>query len=648
MRISFLHSIVLFLGYSAVLNALALPPTGPQDVARQIETLDEHGTPGVLEVRSPRVRGGGRPPRSRPARPTTKPVPTSKPTPTKPAQTSVVNQPISTKRSTSITNLPTSTKSSTSNQPASSKLSTSSNPTLTNSGLTSITNRPTSTKHSSSSSIKSLPFTLPPRPTKAFDVCLLPEVSCLDARSEDSETLFGRSEQPHALEKRARELSDIPLKSGKLKVTPKDYPSSGQLEKGKASKWVETWVDFQSANLADTEAKLFKSKPPLPAGALQKDYVTEHILELQSMSRFIEAVTGTKSTNNPSPIQLSKTVDDTWFTKWWNKDVQAKINTRNPTFTGYENSKDARYQDKSLNDVVFEAFGSSRNVDDFVLCEDGINSFKAKLWLGDDPAAKWNDAATKAAKGLKPSDEYLSPLRTTLAVYSYMELPQITKNLHSSIAKVKTELGNIAHLTSNDLPKDAQGQPADLAALWIEFMDAHLAKFVNKGKTWLDSNIKTGLKQFEAELKIMEGWLKKIPNTPQSALTDKYNAAVKAEQAAQKELTSNEKKRKSAASDLAAEIKKIEAQFINDPNASSKIEAEKKKPGTAYKSAIVQLGSAKTRVTRSQTKVGQATRKILEFDEKNLKKEIANWKAVIAQLNKFEVERKKIKTLKAE
>ena len=137
------------------------------------------------------------------------------------------------------------------------------------------------------------------------------------------------------------------------------------------------------------------------------------------MSRFIEAVTGTTSKNNPSPIRLGKIVGDAWFTKWWNKDIQNKINTRKSKFKGYTNSKDAKYQDKSLNDVIFEAFGSTRNVEDFVLCEDGINSFKAKLWLGDDPAASWGDAARKAAKGLKPSDEYLSALRTVSYLIPY-------------------------------------------------------------------------------------------------------------------------------------------------------------------------------------------------------------------------------------
>lgn len=228
-----------------------------------------------------------------------------------------------------------------------------------------------------------------------------------------------------------------------------------------------------------------------------------------------------------------------------------------------------------------------------------------------------------------------------------MELPQITKNLHSSIAKVKTELGNVAHLTSNDLPKDTQGQDADLAALWIEFMNAQLAKFVEKGKTWLDGNIKIGLKEFEAQLKIMEGWYKKIPNPPTAALTTKYNDAVQAEKQAQKELDANEKKRDQAAIDLDAEGKSIEAKHAGAVDAQKKIDDEMKAPGP-YRTKKTALGSAKMRVTRSQKKVGEATRKILEFDEKNLKKEIANWKAVIAQLKKFETESKAIKALKAE
>lgn len=110
-------------------------------------------------------------------------------------------------------------------------------------------------------------------------------MTCLDARSEVDANLFGRSEQPRSLEKRARELADINLSSGKLKVTPKDYYSSGQLEKGEAGpKWDEAWVDFKSANLADAEAELSKTKPQQPVGVPKKKYITEHILEVGTLS----------------------------------------------------------------------------------------------------------------------------------------------------------------------------------------------------------------------------------------------------------------------------------------------------------------------------------------------------------------------------
>lgn len=114
------------------------------------------------------------------------------------------------------------------------------------------------------------------------------------------------------------------------------------------------------------------------------------------------------------PIKLSKVVDDKWFYDWWNKDVKTAIDSRQPTFKDYENSKQSKMQDKSLNDVIFEALGSTRNVKDFVLCEKGINGFKANLWADTAPAAeeKWISTTKMSATGELPSNEHLSGLRT--------------------------------------------------------------------------------------------------------------------------------------------------------------------------------------------------------------------------------------------
>lgn len=94
-------------------------------------------------------------------------------------------------------------------------------------------------------------------------------------------------------------------------------------------------------------------------------------------------------------------VDSKWFTEWWNKDVQSKIDSRPRPFSGYQNSNTAASKDKTINNIIFEAMGSTRNFDDFLLCEDAINSFKAKLWANQGPvqAQKWKDIAKSAASG---------------------------------------------------------------------------------------------------------------------------------------------------------------------------------------------------------------------------------------------------------
>lgn len=130
------------------------------------------------------------------------------------------------------------------------------------------------------------------------------------------------------------------------------------------------------------------------------------------MSRFIEAITQTKSKGNRDPIQLSVTIDGQWFHEWWNKDIQSKIDSRNPKFKGYQNNDKAIHKDKTLNNIIFEAFGSKRNARDFVLCEDTINSLKAKIWMNNNFAREWNTQTAKAAKGFMSSDDYLSVIRT--------------------------------------------------------------------------------------------------------------------------------------------------------------------------------------------------------------------------------------------
>jgi hypothetical protein len=228
---------------------------------------------------------------------------------------------------------------------------------------------------------------------------------------------------------------------------------------------------------------------------------------LQSIPRFIEALTQTSSPKNPSPIKLrAGTVHYRWFTEWWNKDIQAKIDSRPTKFVGYKNANLASSKDKTLNNIVFEAMGSVRNVDDFLLCEYGINSLKASLWSNSAPIREydWRNTAKFAATGQIPSNEHLSGMRTVLAVYEYMNQPEVTKRMQKTIRNVKTELGNVKHLTNNKPPKNSQGVEVDLSTAWIDFMNQQLERFRVRGEEWLKDAVTFGLAEYKKALAILE------------------------------------------------------------------------------------------------------------------------------------------------
>ena len=67
----------------------------------------------------------------------------------------------------------------------------------------------------------------------------------------------------------------------------------------------------------------------------------------------------------------------------------------------------------SLNQLVFEALGSTINWEQFVLLDDEINLAKKLLWSKQNPMGlgKYKTAYTLALTGARPSSDYLSGLR---------------------------------------------------------------------------------------------------------------------------------------------------------------------------------------------------------------------------------------------
>ena len=122
------------------------------------------------------------------------------------------------------------------------------------------------------------------------------------------------------------------------------------------------------------------------------------------MKLFLESLSGTSKS-----VTLSQTVDRSFIEDHWTEEFSVtKVASRKP--------KPAILMGKrrTLNDLVFEALGSSYNRADFVLCDKEINSYKERVWSADSPM---NDDTIDnyikfAISGALPSTYFLSPIRT--------------------------------------------------------------------------------------------------------------------------------------------------------------------------------------------------------------------------------------------
>lgn len=98
-----------------------------------------------------------------------------------------------------------------------------------------------------------------------------------------------------------------------------------------------------------------------------------------------------------------------FFADWWNKDLDPTEVANRP------NKPLITMGDQiTLNNLVFEALGSNNNREDFVLCEEEINGYKARIWNKKAPmgAGRYKIAVKDALNGATDSNMYLSGLRS--------------------------------------------------------------------------------------------------------------------------------------------------------------------------------------------------------------------------------------------
>ncbi|KAF2265585.1 hypothetical protein CC78DRAFT_543121 [Lojkania enalia] len=366
---------------------------------------------------------------------------------------------------------------------------------------------------SSSSPISSFTtiFSEVPRPTIAVDVCDLPGVDCYGTFEDfegveedieiDGEAPVVNASEPvvnaadltrrFVLEKRGREYQaqigtdpDI-----FIKVEALDYPRPGRLfETRDGKKLTPHAYNFASPNLDDYAVNDKYIKP-----GKNHNWVVEHIVELQTVIGFIKAVTHG---------ELSQAVPQGFFQNWWNVELDREAwNKRAKPVSGQQLDKFERTN--TLNKLIFQALGSNKNRAEFVLCDQVINGFKQRIWSLSSPMDdnKFKQNAEDAVIGALATNTFLSPLRATLAVFSYLGDNEIKKRLRHTIKYVRIEFSNVEHLTN---------QKYDLESLWIEYIKAHLKKMETKGKKWLSDSIEIAEKALNDELKNLRDNFKQL------------------------------------------------------------------------------------------------------------------------------------------
>ena len=113
-------------------------------------------------------------------------------------------------------------------------------------------------------------------------------------------------------------------------------------------------------------------------------------------------------------------VDGAWFERWWNEDLSTltvpgvvSVDARSNKATDLHHGT-ALSDQPTINDLVFQALGSSENRGDFVLCDSKINTFKMRMWKSQNYMApqKFTNLIQDFQTGARHSNEVLSVFRT--------------------------------------------------------------------------------------------------------------------------------------------------------------------------------------------------------------------------------------------
>ncbi|KAM5345867.1 hypothetical protein ACJ41O_011728 [Fusarium nematophilum] len=223
-----------------------------------------------------------------------------------------------------------------------------------------------------------------------------------------------------------------------------------------------------------------------------KQWVSEHILELQTVHMFIEYTMGVKNKlrAKPSPSGLDYEVPvkpaefaDMACSMW-----------KDAFMNGFP-AWDAQHKETPRK-TLFTLLGSKTNALHMVNAESKLNGLKAKLWDFNEPVAqtKWN--AKYAGTGKIKAQHAFEQLTLVEQVFGYLMKPGVNKKLVAAYTDVRDFLKDFESLYRKQYPKTPV---LDLPALWTTFMRSLTQNMKVWTKTWLQYRAREMVKVWKAE-----------------------------------------------------------------------------------------------------------------------------------------------------
>ncbi|KAK2742693.1 hypothetical protein FQN57_005148 [Myotisia sp. PD_48] len=247
-------------------------------------------------------------------------------------------------------------------------------------------------------------------------------------------------------------------------LTSQDYPSVGELLVSEAftEHSLRTWT-YQNEEDCPNGAVVQIPSPPN-----EDNYVTEHIVELQTIKHFIEAANRGVL---PSGLHFPTKLDCHIF--------KEKFLT-NEGLLGVPATFEGGFNSSVPNDRLFDALGGFQNEQNFHLLLQDINSAKGRLWSLQNTI---NPGEMEELMRTNP-ERAIREMKEVIAVFSYLNQPSVRESMNTLANRVREqwELIQNAYNTSS-------GANIRITWFWDRYIRDLLQTITNNSWTFLTTAV---------------------------------------------------------------------------------------------------------------------------------------------------------------